>query len=102
MTWVSRSRLALTIGRTSAFEEFSTWERTGRPAALKQSKHGVLVASATLGFEALFAANIGFVHLDDASSAAHRSKSAVAHRFADAVSQEPSGFHAANEHPLDL
>ena len=77
-------------------------ERTGCASALNEGKDSVLVASAALDLEALFAANVGFVNLDDPASAAHWGKRAIAHCFADTVSEEPSGFHAAREKALNL
>ena len=36
------------------------------------------------------------------ASAAHRRQGTITHRLTDTVSEEPSGFHTAREHPLDL
>src|SRR6185436_11269278 len=48
------------------------------------------------------AAYEGLVTLDHLLSAAQRGKIGVAHARTNAVHQEPSGFHAAIEHSLDL
>ncbi len=44
----------------------------------------------------------GFVDLNNAANATHRRKFARAHGLTNAMGKEPSGFHAARKHPLDL
>jgi hypothetical protein len=53
-------------------------------------------------FVLLFSAHIGGVRFKEHAFAAQRTKRAIIHRRADAVSKEPSGFHAALKHPLNL
>src|SRR5579871_6391773 len=78
-------------------------EATGASAALDKGQHGVLVVRpAALHFDAFLAADEGLIDLNNLSAAAHGRKGTVAHGFANAVSKEPSGFHAARKHPLDL
>ncbi len=77
-------------------------ERAGLTVALHKGKNRVLVARTALNLKAVFTADVGFVDLNNATSAAHWRESAVAHCLADAVGKEPSGFHAARKHPLDL
>jgi hypothetical protein len=43
-----------------------------------------------------------FIGLNGLAIAAKRADTPVLHRFAYTMRQEPSGFHAALEHPLDL
>jgi len=77
-------------------------EAAGAAFALNEGQHGVLMAGASADLETVLAADVGFVDLDDRARAAHRSKRAISHSLANAVSKKPSGFHAAREHPLDL
>lgn len=78
--------------------------------ALDQRQHGFLApASAEPRRGALGAVPVlflapdeSFVGFDGLAFAAERPKLTVLHRFADAVRQEPRGFHAALKHPLDL
>jgi hypothetical protein len=49
-----------------------------------------------------FAAREGFVGFDEFPFAAERTKFAFAHRLADAVHHEPSGFVAATHHAVHL
>ena len=78
-------------------------ERTGRTAALDKGQDRVLVARAGARLcNALFAADVGLVNLNDAACAAHGRKAAVPHRLADAMAHEPSGFQVNAEGPVKL
>jgi len=44
----------------------------------------------------------GFVGLDDAADAADRGRGTGIHGQPNAMAEEPSGFHAAIQHPLNL
>ena len=51
---------------------------------------------------AFLAADKGFISLDRGASAAHGRKFAVPHGLSNAMAEEPCGFHAARQHPLNL
>jgi len=77
-------------------------ERAGAALALHKGQDRVLVAISLPNVEAFLAASESFVGFDRSASAAHWGQLAVLHRLADAVGEEPSGFHAARQHPLNL
>src|SRR5271156_1089201 len=52
--------------------------------------------------EAFLLADEGFVNLDNRTFAAHFSWLSGPECFSDAMTEEPSGFHRANKHTLDL
>src|ERR1700733_1480794 len=89
-------------GDNHVLRGFLDVERAGLTVALNKGKNRVLVAGAALNLKAVLAANIGFVNLHNAASATHRGERPVAHCLSNAVGEEPSGFHAARKHPLDL
>jgi hypothetical protein len=72
--------------------------------ALDQRKDRVFVAAAAaMRLLHRLAADVGHVRLDHLSLTAQRVRiDRRLHNFADAVGEEPSGFHAAIEGPLDL
>jgi len=73
--------------------------------ALDQRKHRHFVGWRQEGFARRLAAHVGFVNLDGDASATKpiRENAAIfGHGLADTMSGEPSGFHAAIEHALDL
>jgi hypothetical protein len=68
-------------------------EAAAASVAIDQAEHGHFVAPTALGSRsASLAANVGLIDFDRATVRAERRKPALAHRFADAVRQEPSGF----------
>lgn len=74
-------------------------------AALYQRHDGLLGRGRFECAAGGLAANVGFIGLHGLASAAQRRGPQVAivlHGFADAMAKEPSGFHAAPEHALDL
>ena len=71
-------------------------EGTSRAAALNKGKDRVLVAAAALDLKALFAADEGFIDLDNAASSAHGRKRAGAHRLADAMGRGTKRFSCCN------
>jgi hypothetical protein len=80
-------------------------ETAGRSAALNQGQGDIPKAAPSswhfLGRVFDFTLK-GFVNFYDFAWTAHWSQFASAHRFANAVSEVPSGFHAALKHALDL
>jgi len=82
-------------------------EGANATAALDQRQDGFLAIDAAskplTAMPVLFlAADVGFIDFHGFTFAAERAKLAVLHRFANTVSEKPSGFHAALEHPLNL
>lgn len=64
---------------------------SGRTSPLNQRHDHVLVMVARLVDAVAFLPfDLGFVHLDDATEAAHRREATVPHGLADAVREEPS------------
>ena len=77
-------------------------ERAGGAAALNERKNRILVVASASHFDASLSPDIGFIDLDNPARSAHRRKLASAHRFPDAVSKEPDGFHASAKGALKL
>ncbi len=84
---------------------------TGAASAFDQGKDDVTELAAIDGAigrfraarrGALLAPDNGFVNFHSRAVPTKRRKIAGDHRGANAMSKEPSGFHAANEHPLNL
>lgn len=83
---------------------------TDTTVALDQRQHSFLAPASAkprgrtlAAMPVLFlAANEGFIGFDSLTLTTERSDHPVLHRFADAMRKEPSGFHAALKHPLDL
>src|SRR5271165_1674812 len=71
-------------------------------AALNERKNRILVVASASHFDASLSPDIGFIDLDNPARSAHRRKLASAHRFPDAVSKEPDGFHASAKGALKL
>src|SRR5665213_226505 len=86
-------------------------EGANASAALNQRKDRRLTARrafALFGYALVpvlvlfFSADIGFVNLYRMAFAADRRRAVAIHGFPDTVPEEPRGFHAALEHPLNL
>lgn len=77
-------------------------ERSRFAAPFDQSKNRVLMCVSATDNLAFLAADESLVGLNRSSSAAHRRQIARPHCFADTMAKEPSGFHAARKHPLNL
>ena len=91
-----RKPFAVTVG---------TWKERTWPWRSTKRKHRHFVGWWKKGFTRRLPAHVGLVHFDGHASAAKPVSEYAAifgHGFADTMPQEPSGFHAAIEHPLDL
>jgi hypothetical protein len=78
-------------------------ERAHHAAALDQAQNSPLVAVARLGLlPAFLGADIGLIRLYGLAGAAHWFNPDGFHRLADAMGEEPCGFHAAAECALEL
>jgi hypothetical protein len=80
-------------------------EAADHAAALHQCHHDLLWSGSFEGATGGFAPDVGLIGFNDPASAAERGSEQVAdfpHSFADTVPKEPSGFHAASKHALDL
>jgi hypothetical protein len=70
--------------------------------AIDKRQYRVLMAMAAPLDGSLFAPDKSFVGFDNSANPAHWRKRTVAHGFSNSVSEKPSGFHATNEHSLNL
>lgn len=80
-------------------------ERPDAAVPLDQREDRIHMAVAVADFGFGLAADIGEIRLKGLALAAHRRANAILgglHDLADAVGEEPSGFHAALEGPLNL
>ena len=80
-------------------------ERAHLALALNKGEYGMLLCGWQEGFAGRLAAHVGFVDLNRDASAAkaiREDATVIGHGLTDTVAEEPSGFHAAIEHPLDL
>jgi hypothetical protein len=74
-------------------------------AAPNEGHNGAFGWNVAEGAVFSLAANVGLVGLDGLAFSTHRfghETTQIAHAFADAMAQEPCGFHAAYQSPLDL
>jgi hypothetical protein len=77
-------------------------ERAGCATPFNKGQNSILVAVSLFDCDTLLVAEESLMNFHGGSIAAHRREIASSHRFANAVSEKPSGFHAAFEHPLNL
>ena len=77
-------------------------KRTGLAAALNQSQNRVFMPGAPFDLKAILAAYVGFIDFNGIISPTHWRKISAPHCLSDTMGEEPSGFHAAREHALNL
>lgn len=88
--------------RKIVFLDALDMERSRATPPFNEGEDCVLVGVAATNGLTFLAADESLVRLDRSSGTAHRGQVARSHSLSDAMAEEPSGFHAARQRPLNL